>query len=394
MPAHPHRLTLAALAAVCLSITGCGGKATSGGESSDEAPPLKVLHTYEEHGEAPRGRYTSIYLAGDLLLAGTEDGLEVFRYEPANGFVSQAHHPLRASPVSPAVVQRIRPGDAGDVWVASSEGIARFQLGGEKGIEFKVQESSGPAKDAALFTGAVWLARSNGLEVYEPLIPKLSEMKIMLRDGSDTSTNTGTRQPLSMVSQGADDLWIGCQFGLLQVHKAKTTLDWSHKYGKWYLPQGDFVSEQEGNSPLPGNRIYNLRVSPDGSVLAVCTDGGLATFRPDDPKSWKVYQGIHREPRAQPGRGIYHEEVPGNIDMPSSDVMDVAFGEKRLFLGTNKGLVMVSREGPRARPARVVGLDDGLPSSHVTGVVLSADGKTLFVATQYGLAAFEVPPAS
>lgn len=393
MPAQPHRLAVAALAGLCLAITGCGGKATSGGGASSEAPPLKPLHTFEEHGEAPRGRYTTIHRVDDLLLLGTEDGLEVFQFDATTGFLSKGHHSLRASAVSPAVVHHIRPGDGSDVWVASSEGIARFEVGGDKGFEFKVQESSGPAKDAAVFTGAVWLARSNGLEVYEPLIPKLSEMKIMLRDGSETSTNTGTRQPLSMASVGTEDLWIGCQFGLLQVHRAKTTLDWSHKYGKWYLPQGDFVSEQEGNSPLPGNRVYNLRTSPDGAELAVCTDGGLAVFRPGDESSWKVYQGMHREPRAQPGRGIYHEEVPGNVDMPSSDVMDVAFGATRLFLATRKGVVVVSREGPRARPAQVVGLDDGLPSSNVTGVVLSEDGKTLFVATQYGLAAFGVPDA-
>lgn len=391
MPAHLHRLPLAALAGVCLAMTGCGGKSATGVGATDAGPALKALHTFEEHGEEPRGRYTAIHRVGDTLLLGTEDGLEVFQYSPDQGFVSTAHHKLRSSPVSPAVVHRIRPGEGQDVWVASSEGIARFTVGGDEGVKFQVQESSGPAKDAGVYGGAVWLARSNGLEVYEPLIPKLSEMKIMLRDGSDTSGNTGTRQPLSMVAMGADDLWIGCQFGILQVHRSKTSLDWSHLYGKWYLPQGDFVAEQEGNSPLPGNRVYNLRTSPDGTELAACTDGGLAVFQPGNKDSWKVYQGIHREPRAQPGRGIYHEEVPGNVDMPSSDVVDVAFGSQHLYLATRKGLVVVSREGPRGQTAQVLGLDEGLPSTSVTGVVLSEDGKTLFVATQYGLAAFQLP---
>jgi len=371
-----------------LLVAGCGGSAGSASDpaATTQAPPLKLLHTFEEHGDQPRGRYHAIQLVGTQVMAGTEDGVEMFTYDPASGFTATTHHALSASPASKSKVHRIRAGRGDDLWVSTSDGVARFV-----GTEFKVQEQSGPARDAADFQGVVWIARSNGLEVYEPELPKLSEMPIMLRDGSETSDLTGTRQPMSLVSAAADTLFVGCQFGMLQVTHTGTSLSWRHHYGSWDRVAGNSVIPQDGNSALPGNRVYNLRVSPDGSQLAACTDGGLALVDLPDLKDWKVYQGMHRVNRSDPIKGIYHEEVPGNVEMPSSDVHDVAFGPKRLFLGTSKGLVLVSREGPKAMPAQVVGLDDGLPSSRVTGLAVDEARRILFVATGYGLAAFQLP---
>lgn len=381
---------LAPLLSLGLALAaGCGSKAPSpeAAAATLAGPTLRLLHAFDERGDQPRGRFTAVAVEGEQILAGTEDGLEVFAYDETNGFQSQAHHALRAGTVSPSRVQRIRRGRGEDLWVSGTDGLARFQ-----GVSFKLQEQSGPARDAADFDGIVWIARSNGLEVYQPELPKLSEMPIVLHDGAETSELTGTRQPLSACTVAPDVLLLGTQFGLLKVQKANNSLQWNHLYGPWDRVAGNNVLPQEGNCSLPGNRVLNLRLSPDGKQVALCTDGGLAVVDLPEMKSWTTYQGTHRVNRSDPIRGIYHEEIPGEVAMPSSDVLDVAFGERHLFLGTKKGLVVVSREGPKAMAAQVIGLDEGLPSSQVNGLALDPTRGILFVATQYGLAAYKLGP--
>ncbi len=373
---------------VALGVTGCGSSQKADSEpTTATAAPLKMLHTFEEFGESPRGRYTALLPIEDKLLVGTEDGVETFSYSPKTGFKTEERTPLKSSPGVSAVVSNIRPGKPGETWVASSEGVARF-----RGLKFDLQESSGPAKDSDVFRDSVWIARSNGLEVYEPALSSMNAMPILLRDGADTSENIGTKQPLSILRVDEETLAVGTQFGLVFAKRNPTGIQWSHKFGKWYLMQGSYVSVQEGNAPLPGNRVYRLRLSPDGTQVAACTDGGLALFNAKTLSDWVIYQGMHRVPHAEPGRGLSHKEVPGNVDMPSSDIYDVAFGDKHLYLATKKGLVIVSREGPSAAKAIYVGLDEGLPSSQVNSVRLSPDKSVLYVATQYGLAAYQALP--
>ena len=74
--------------------------------------------------------------------------------------------------------------------------------------------------------------------------------------------------------------------------------------------------------------------------------------------------------------------------MPSSDIEDVAFAGNKLFLATLKGLALVDQENPRTNPI-IYGLDEGLPSEKVEALAMDPSEKILFVATRYGLAAFE-----
>jgi ligand-binding sensor domain-containing protein len=319
-------------------------------------------------------------------MTGSEDGVEIFDYDDKKGFTSFAKYPLRASPASLSKIYRIRHGEGSDLWLSGSDGLAQFS-----GIDFKLQEQSGPARDAVVFRKAVWIARSHGIEVYEPVLSKLSEMPILLQDGSETSGLTGTRQPLSILTVNDSTLLVGTQFGLLVATHSGTSLHWKHLYGKWDRVMGESIFQEPGNCPLPGNQVYNLRLSPDGKYVAACTDKGLAVFDSATQKNWTIYQGVHRVNRGEPGRGIIHREIKGEVAMPSSDITDVAFGREDLYLATRKGLVVVSRKGPKARPALVLGLDEGLPSSQVTGLEFDAKTKTLLVATRYGLATFRVP---
>lgn len=363
--------------------TGCGsGSSGTSGEATREPTPMVLEQSYEERGDQPLGHYTSLLQVGDALMAGTEDGLEVFTYDPDGGFTPTKHHKLQSSPAARSEVHQIRHGQGDDVWVSTSDGLARFQ-----GTRFQLQEQSGPARDAAALGQVVWIARSNSVEVYDPGSSKISKMPILLRDGAETSDLTGTRQPLSMLHVDDSTLLVGTQFGILVAKHTGSSISWKHLYGKWDRVMGDTIFTEPGNCPLPGNRINNLRLSPDGKTVAACTDRGLATFEVAELGDWKVFQGAHRELKSgEPGKGISHEVVPGEVEMPSSDVNDVAFGPRHLYLATLKGLVRVSREGPRAEKAQLFGLEEGLPSSQVTALQVDPGGQRLYVATRYGLA--------
>lgn len=382
----PRTLLVITLTSALLSL-GCGGSEPSKAtETSVKAAPLKVLHTFESRGDQESGRFTAVYLQGEQLLVGSEDGLDVFTYDPAQGFVEGPRFELRASPVSKAVVHNIRPGADG-LWISSSEGVARF-----KGGKIDLQEQSGPARDAAEFTGGLWIARSHSVEIFDPVLSQTKAFPLPKGGADLASQQSGAKAPMSVVRASDMLLALGTQFGVQVLSRSKTGAGWSHFYGPWDLPSGTTIQRMDGNSRLPGNRIYNLRMSPDGTKLAVCTDGGLALVDPNDiAGEATLYVGTHRVNKADPIRGIYHEEVPGNVEMPSSDIADVAFGEGVIYAATPKGLAVLPAAGPSAGPTRVLTIEDGLPSNKIQALAYDAPSKRLFVATGFGLAAMKAP---
>lgn len=375
---------------LALLLAGCGGSSKDSAEeaaAASKAAPLKILHTFEARGDQPSGIFHAIAVVGETLLAGTEDGLDVLAYDPAEGFVEKSRVPLRSNPVSAAKVHHIRVTGPGEAWIASSDGVARFQGG-----KVNLQEQSGPARDVTVFKGVTWIARSRSMELYEPVSSQIKKVALDIQSDEEGSNLPQVKQPLSFCPTSSDDLYVGTQFGLLHCHwTGQGDPGWRHHYGKWDRVSGNSILPVPGNNKLPGNRIYNLRLSPDGKRLAVCTDKGLGLVDLETLKDWTHFVGLHRVNKADSVRGLFHEEVPGNVDMPSSDIHDMAWGMGVLYLATPKGLVVVPAAGPGTGPVTVMDVSSGLPSSNVTGLALDPQRKILFVATSFGLAALRTP---
>lgn len=383
---------------LALGSSGCGGGSSKSSASDESAAAReegwKVTHVFEELGDQSLGHYHSLALLPEAgpqgetrLLVGTEHGLQIYHYDRGQGFSAQAHHPLQQNPTTETEVRAIHPAPDGTLWIASSDGVAQYDPSQDA---FPFQETSAPIHDVALAkNGNLWLARARSLEFLQRVSSKVSEIPILLSDGAETSNMAGTKTPRVLARQGEETLWIGTEFGVIRLENKEQGFEFRHFFGPWYRVLGNSVDLQPGNTNLPGNRVLQVRVAEDNGQLAFCTDGGLALVDPD-LKTWKIYQGMHRVMKSNPVQGIYHEEVPGAIGLPSSDIEDVAFvGPKSLFLATKAGLALVSREDPRARKPKIFGLDQGLPSEKVEALAFDSTRNILFVATRYGLAALE-----
>ncbi len=370
-----------------LFLVGCGGGPSARPQAVTKAgPPVRVLHTYEAQGETAGGDFTAVLAIGSRVLAGSKDGVELLEYHPESGFQSISRFPLRANPTSPSEVFHLRRSGDGTLWASTSDGVARFRDAG-----FDLQEQSGPARDAAPFRDALWIARSHTLEVFEPVSSRTDRLPILLSREQEDAALPQTRMPLSLCPTSAERILVGTQFGLLTVTHKGSTLEWTHMFGPWDRTDGRGITPMPGNSKLPGNRILNLRVAPDSKRVAVCTDHGLAVYDLDNPGgTWKNFVGLHRVNRADPVQGLFHEEVPGNVEIPSSDISDAAFGQGAIFAGTAKGLAVLPEGGAGTGAVHFLTSEDGLPSSRVNGVDLDPTRPILFVATSFGLAALEI----
>lgn len=147
---------------------------------------------------------------------------------------------------------------------------------------------------------------------------------------------------LTVMTQGRGaDLWVGTvDAGLLRIRGESVK---------------HFPPEDEG---LPRSPISALTVDEDGGVWVGTAGRGLAHW---SKETWHV--------------------ADVRDGLPSNRVTSLLRREKRLFVGTDSGLLEWSQEN---RPGRGWGVRDGLWSAEVTAMAARGDGQ-LWVGTRLGL---------
>ncbi|PLX17015.1 MAG: hypothetical protein C0601_08540 [Candidatus Muiribacterium halophilum] len=110
-------------------------------------------------------------------------------------------------------------------------------------------------------------------------------------------------------------------------------------FGDYLVPSlsGELIKHQ-GNSPLPGNMIKDVKVW--NSKILLATNGGLSIYVPES-NNWHNLTSDHYE---KTKRGSKWQEilVPGNTDMIGNYVNDINVYEDKAFISTNKGLNLLN----------------------------------------------------
>jgi ligand-binding sensor domain-containing protein len=263
----------------------------------------------------------------------------------------------------------------GSVWLAHCCGI-RAQADGQRmeRIEGGVWSQTWPVANAIDLAsdgeGRLWIA-TNGKEYTDAfglyrLDPRIypPDATSLLQVVVSTPGATLKSDLLNAVAVDGNRIWIG--------YPDDGVSRWDLGADRQPLTSDDrwvqFTDTPVGGNPLIGNRVKRIVRGPDGRIW-IGTTAGLSIFT--DPKFFNV---------AADGR------------LPAPEVMDIIpLADGGAFVATRGG--GLTRMTPLSRGGftyQVYGPPD-LPNPTIEAMTLAPDGRTLWLATERGLASF-VPP--
>jgi PAS domain S-box-containing protein len=234
----------------------------------------------------------------------------------------------RAEPVT-----ALFEGREGGLWIGRSQSIERLHETAFVTYRFRTsqEESSGPVFVDA--TGRVWFASfKGGLQ--------------WLRQGQgETVSNDGLNQDVVYsISGGDNEIWVGRQRGGLTRLRYRAGRIRTRTY-----------TVSDG---LPGNSVYAVFRSRDGSVWAATVNAGISQFVDGRFKNYSTANGW-----------------PSNTITSIEDSPDGT-----MWFGTPSGLISYSRNKWSVLTSR-----DGLPSDNITSLLTDSTG-ILWIGTVSGLA--------
>ena len=383
-----NRLSVVLLLAPCflvqaLGISGCGKGATkpgaapaTGGASSE----IRVIAKALSEGEPEE--VTALLRTDKLLFVGTKHGLRVFTFDAATRKLEPAADvPLTEPAVQKYPVNALRA-DGSKVHVCTTDGLATWN-----GKSWD-SESMGPVLDVVNYGGALWIARSRGLEKKggkewrEEKIPGLT-----VNPGSSQRVKSLALMPDGKQEPNQEQkyrLWVGSEFGIYSFNNADKK--WSPQiYGEYLNVQGDMVMPEKGNSDLCGNDVNRLIADADAGKLLICTQTGLSVF--DGKDQWKMYQGDYETHTAETGLKT-RAKKKGNVELPSPSVTCAMLQGSAVWIGMSEGLARVDGD-----KIQLWDTNSDLPSSAVHALAHDPANGVLFVGTERGLAVLAPVPA-
>ncbi|MCH8318854.1 MAG: hypothetical protein IIA88_10240, partial [Bacteroidetes bacterium] len=232
---------------------------------------------------------------------GTNNGLN--RYDPVSGkFRHYVHNKNDPTSISENTIRGIFQDSKGNLWVGTEKGLNKFDYESEKfkhyikneGISQPTRNSS-TARNAEISnsisnntvwkiiedrTGNLWLATNDGLNKFDPESEKFTIYK-KIQGNIYSLSHNGVR---TLYEDTKGNLWVGTQNGLNQFVPAS----------------GTFIRYDE-SSGLPNAFIYGI-LEDDEGYLWISTNKGISRFQPpltpSPPESEK--RGIPARPPSLP----------------------------------------------------------------------------------------------
>jgi len=252
---------------------------------------VEEMATYARHWRALFGWLLLVYLPAQA------DGLQVPRLR-----IIGAESGLPSTEIA-----ALEQGRAGDVWIASKDGLARYD-----GIEMTVWRHD-PNDPASLpenrlqvlhigSDGRIWIGGiSQGAAVLDPVSGTLT------RYGADQFALMRSNS-IFAIATSDDAVWLATLDGLYKIAAEGEPQGWWH--------------EADAPDSLPGRAVLDLAFDPEG-VLWLGTNSGLACIGQD---------GVLRR-----------VSLPGPV--PSPLISSVTFAGGRLWVGTDHGVVARQEDG-------------------------------------------------
>jgi PAS domain S-box-containing protein len=234
----------------------------------------------------------------------------------------------RAKPVT-----ALFEGRGGNLWIGRSQSIERLHETAFVTYPFRTsqEESSGPVFVDA--SGRVWFASFKG------------GLQWLGSGQGETVSNDGLNQDVVYSIAGGDnEIWVGRQRGGL------TRL----RYSAGRIRARTYTV----SDGLPGNSVYAVFRSRDGSVWAATVNAGISQFAEGHLKTYSTANG-----------------------WPSNTITSIDESpDGTMWFGTPNGLVSYSRNKRSVLTSR-----DGLPNDNITSLLTDPAG-TLWIGTVSGLA--------
>ncbi len=255
------------------------------------------------------------------------------------------------------------------VWVATAEGLSRYDLKKEVWTTFTRSPLTRTLRESKVYAIAaegryVWLGTSDGLHRYDKQTDRWFAPR--LRGMEDMEDDTPSITCLTIDEKYA---WLGTNNGVLRYDKA-----------------GDRWETYTVENGLPSNTIRDLDVS--GYDLWVSTDRGVSTFNrlSDDPNAWES----HTQALEVEGMG---DDKKYAQTLLSDDVRCVAVGAEMVWFGTDKGTCRYDREKKtwETLATDVSVLDKmGIKSKLTDTSVIVIDGEEIWFGTGKGATKYNI----
>ena len=298
---------------------------------------------------------------------------------------------------SSAPILALHEDSAGTVWVGTiGDGLYALSPTGdwrhfaERSWMSEPLEASTFVWSIASTGDDIWLATTYGLVRVDRRTGR-SERVPLLERGVDLRLRTGFR---TVLTDTLGRLWALSYWGQL-----------------WRFENGGF---EKIHDEVPAVDVEDLAVGDDGTIWLGTSDDGLRRIDPVSGET-RALRHVPSDPTSLASRGVFtlhidrqgdlwigttrgldrlavggdsFEHVLGPHDLPSSGVLAIQEGPRRLWLATNRGLVSIDLEltrrgasaGQRRHAVAVWDLSDGVGNLEFNrGAVLRArDGRLLF----------------
>jgi signal transduction histidine kinase/ligand-binding sensor domain-containing protein len=189
-------------------------------------------------------------------------GAGLSRFDRSSGrFTTYLHDPGSASSLSSNIVSRILIDHAGTMWVATYNGLDRFDPLGKRFAVYKQntksdhEEYSNLAEDTS---GFLWMGGWGGLNRFDPRTGHFTVYAHEFRDSSSLSDNAVT----STYMDHSGALWVSTENGLNRLNRETGT------FAHYYIKDG-----------LPSNAVSCILEDQFG-MLWMSTNRGLSRFDP------------------------------------------------------------------------------------------------------------------
>ncbi len=342
-------LVTLSLLSIC---TGCGGK-----KEAPKAKELVVEHFTRAKG-LPEEAITCMAGFANQVWAGSAKGLFTF-----DGVNWKLHVRKNTNVLGSDIIEDLKVSDNA-LWIATDNGAARFD-----GRNWSSVFTGGRARSASGLGSRVAIATAHGVEFSSG-----GSYQAMAKDGAGLVNDEVTQ----VLYDTRNQLWVGTRAGMARLASAmfqnftgpaKSVMGSSlieippspsncqlignnikvlHEYNgqiavgttsglsisdfngaytnyfsahkDWFQRGGAIVEERvDGNSPLPGNIICSLASTPNGEMLFVGTDKGLAILK----------------------EGVWLEVESLIKGLPKSQITGLAYVGRDLWIGCENGIYQV-----------------------------------------------------
>lgn len=242
--------------------------------------------------------------------------------------------------------------------------------------------------------GMIWIGTDdNGLDVYNPKTGDFKHYKHNPSNPYSISSNT-----IRCISEDKNnDLWIGT---------------WAMGFNRFDRETGRFycyMPDKNNPSSISGPTIWHYTIDHKGVFWLAVHDVGIDLFEiekgvfkrfrldPDNPnalsnaKVWYVYEDDNNNIWlcTNDGLNLYNSENDNFIvykDFPTNKIKCIVQNkEKNLWIGTEKGICLIKKDGTILETYDVT---DGLAGDVVSGTVIDNQGN-LWISTNNGISKFD-----